>query len=142
MVRQWPFFRILIDNAQLSVGKADMGIARLHADLVEDHALRAVTAALRCQKKLDEMQPELKKWVDKEVRMRIGINTGLAVVGNMGSRTRFDYTMLGDAVNLASRLEGANKQFGTRLMISGNTKSALGGAVHVVALAAAIARDR
>jgi adenylate cyclase len=49
------------------------------------------------------------------------MNSGPAVVGNMGSRTRFDYTMLGDAVNLAARLEGVNKQFGTYTMISAAT---------------------
>ena len=53
--------------------------------------------------------------------MRIGLNSGPAVVGNMGSRTRFDYTMLGDAVNLAARLEGVNKQFRTYTMVSAAT---------------------
>jgi adenylate cyclase len=60
--------------------------------------------------------------------MRIGMNTGPAVVGNMGSRTRFDYTMLGDAVNLAARLEGVNKQFRTYTMISAATLAQTGGA--------------
>ena len=53
--------------------------------------------------------------------MRIGINTGPAVVGNLGSRNRFDYSMLGDAVNLAARLEGLNRQFRTRTLITEST---------------------
>ncbi len=92
----------------------------------EDHAERAVRAALRCQTTLAELRPQFRRRVGKDLRMRIGINTGPAVVGNMGSRTRFDYTMLGDAVNLAARLEGINKQFGTYTMISADTAGALG----------------
>ncbi len=92
----------------------------------DDHAERAVRAALRCQQKLAELRPIFAERVGKELFMRIGINSGPAVVGNMGSRTRFDYTMLGDSVNLAARLEGINKQFGTYTMISHATLSRTG----------------
>jgi len=96
-----------------------------------DHALRGVTAALRCQEKLSEMRPGLKKQTGREFRMRIGLNTGPAVVGNLGSHTRFDYTMLGDPVNLAARLESANKQFGTYTMLSQSTLDRLDDRVPV-----------
>ncbi|MBF0527396.1 MAG: adenylate/guanylate cyclase domain-containing protein, partial [Deltaproteobacteria bacterium] len=94
--------------------------------LMSDHPARAVAAALRCQSRLDEMRPYFKAKINKDLYMRVGMNTGLVVVGNMGSRTRFDYTMIGDAVNLAARLEGVNKQFGTYTMISQFTQSRLG----------------
>ena len=58
--------------------------------------------------------------------MRVGINTGTAVLGNMGSRTRFNYSMLGDEVNLAARLEGVNKVFGTFTIMSRSTRKLLG----------------
>lgn len=87
----------------------------------KDHAKRALEAALACQQKLVEMQDELVAVTGKPFKQRIGLNTGRAVVGNMGSRSRFDYTMLGDAVNLASRLEGINKQFDTYTMCSNAT---------------------
>ena len=67
------------------------------------------------------MRPGVKERIGKDLLMRIGLNTGPAVVGNLGSHTRFDYTMLGDAVNLAARLEGINKQFDTYTMISSST---------------------
>ncbi len=89
----------------------------------KDHAKRALEAALECQKKLLEMQEELVAKAGKPFKQRIGLNTGYAVIGNMGSRKRFDYTMLGDTVNLASRLEGINKQFGTYTMCSEATKN-------------------
>lgn len=83
-----------------------------------DHAERAVRAALTCQKKLEDMRPELKSRYGVDVHCRIGVNTGTVVVGNMGSKRRFDYTFIGDAGNLASRLEGVNKYFGTHVMVS------------------------
>ena len=55
------------------------------------------------------------------MRCRVGVNTGSMILGNMGSRQVFDYTVLGDAVNLASRLEGANKRYNTELIISEST---------------------
>ena len=97
----------------------------------DDHAECAVRAALRCQASLAEMRPRLRQRVNKDILMRIGINTGEAVVGNMGSRTRFDYTMLGDSVNLAARLEGINKQFNTYTIISATTLAAIGKAFPV-----------
>ncbi|GAF96767.1 unnamed protein product, partial [marine sediment metagenome] len=57
------------------------------------------------------------------LNMRIGVNTGPMIVGNMGSSTRMDYTVMGDSVNLGARLESANKQYGTRLMMSQFTKA-------------------
>jgi len=91
----------------------------------EDHPVRAVRAALRCQHALAELRPAFSARTGADLYMRIGMNTGAAVVGNMGSRTRFDYTMLGDAVNLAARLEGVNKQFDTYTMISEATATEL-----------------
>jgi adenylate cyclase len=89
--------------------------------LQPDHAVRCVRAALRCQERLAEIGPMFRERLGKDLKMRIGINSGPAIVGNMGSRTRFDYTMIGDSVNLASRLEGINKQFGTYSIISQST---------------------
>lgn len=92
----------------------------------EDHGLRALNAAMKCQKKLNEMQEKIFEKTGHNLFMRIGLNTGEVIVGNMGSQQRFDYTILGDAVNLTSRLEGLNKQFGTYTLC---TKSLLENAV-------------
>jgi len=83
-----------------------------------DHALRTCLVSLDMQKKLVELRAQWKKVGKPEMTVRIGLNTGVMVVGNMGSKTRMDYTMMGDAVNLASRLEGVNKIYGTYIMIS------------------------
>jgi adenylate cyclase len=88
---------------------------------VEDHAARACRAALGCQVRMGKINQSLSLEGIPPLSMRIGLHSGDAVVGNMGSAQRFDYTIIGDHVNLASRLEGVNKQFGTKVIISETT---------------------
>jgi len=120
---------ILEEGGTLDKYEGDAIIAFWNAPLSQpDHAVRAVHAAVRCQRKLAERRAEFEQRTGAVLKMRIGLNTGAVVVGNMGSRERFDYTVLGDAANLASRLEGANKALGTYLMIAESTWALTNGA--------------
>ena len=120
---------ILEEGGTLDKYEGDAIIAFWGAPLDQpDHAVRAVRAAVRCQRRLAERRDEWAERYGAVLRMRIGINTGPVVVGNMGSSQRFDYTILGDAANLASRLEGANKALGTYLMVSESAWTATNGA--------------
>ena len=96
-----------------------------------DHAARACRAALAIQRRIGSMADRF-----AGLRARIGLNTGPMIVGNMGSATYMDYTVVGDEVNLASRLEGVNKMFGTPILISDSTREAAGDTVHVRGLGA------
>ena len=95
-----------------------------------DHAFRACLAALRVQQRLDELRVkwdgEGERWPEgvRKMRSRIGLNTGPAIIGNMGSRTRFNYTMTGDNVNLAARMESGAKSWGVYAMTTEATKLA------------------
>ncbi|RWP16700.1 adenylate/guanylate cyclase domain-containing protein [Mesorhizobium sp.] len=88
-----------------------------------DHAIHAVEASLEMLAALDRLNAQLQAEVETRgetpiaLRIGIGVNTGQCVVGNVGSEQRFDYSALGDAVNLASRLEGASKDLGVPLVI-------------------------
>jgi adenylate cyclase len=95
------------------------------------HALTACKAALRNQERLAVLREVLIKEGFPVVKARIGLNSGTASVGNLGSPMRFSYTALGDDVNLASRLEGANKLYGTYILISHATRTQAGAAVEV-----------
>ncbi len=84
----------------------------------EDQAYRAVAAAVAMQKAISAMRADLAREGLQPLHMRIGIHSGAPVVGNLGSAKRFDYTAIGDDVNLAARLEGINKLYGTGIMVS------------------------
>lgn len=95
---------------------------------VPDHAYRACVAAIRVQAGIEELRQKWRSEGDKwppivhYLRARLGLNTGEAIVGNMGSRQRFSYTMMGDNVNLAARMESGAKSLGVYTMITEATK--------------------
>jgi adenylate cyclase len=93
-----------------------------------DHAAKALTAAIRMKKAETELNKKFfeDKMTPHPLLTRIGINTGDMVVGNMGTAQKMDYTIMGNAVNLAARLEGVNKQYGTWLLTSEYTQAGAG----------------
>jgi adenylate cyclase len=93
-----------------------------------DHAQRACTAALDMQRELAALREEWVPMGRPPLRARIGINSGPMLVGNLGSRYRFAYGALGDNVNLGSRLEGLNREYGTEILIGENTARLVGDA--------------
>lgn len=90
-----------------------------------DHAEQACEAALECQRRLQILNEERTKQGLPPFYTRIGINTGTVFVGNVGTVERMDYTVIGDAVNLAARLEEMNKVYQTRILIGEETKAKL-----------------
>ncbi len=103
-------------------GDAVMAVWGAPLDL-PDHPLKACRTGLSMLEELDRLR---EKWAQENptiprIDIRIGLNTGVMVVGNIGSETRFDYTVIGDEVNLGSRLEGASKEYGTNIIISETT---------------------
>src|SRR5581483_5132045 len=91
-----------------------------------DHARHAAEAALLCRAKLDELNKTSSAFRGLTVAHRMGLNSGEALVGNIGSRRRFNYSVMSDAVNVASRLEGANKYYGTTIIASETTVAQTG----------------
>jgi adenylate cyclase len=91
-----------------------------------DHAANAARAALDCCTQLAELNASSAAFQEFKLAQRIGINSGEALVGNFGSRRRFNYSVMSDAVNLASRLEGANKFYGTTVIASETTVALTG----------------
>ena len=92
---------------------------------MEDHATQACRAALG----MTHLQDSMKDRPAGKLVTRIGVHTGSMLVGNLGSAQRFDYTAIGDTINLTARLEGLNKTFGTRALVSEETLAATGGAL-------------
>ncbi len=121
---------ILGSGGTLDKYEGDAIIAFWNAPLDQpDHPLRACRAALACQRRLADLRDDFRRRWGHELRMRIGLNSGPAVVGNMGSERRFDYTAMGDTMNLASRLEGVCKQYGIENLVSEETHSRVRGEI-------------
>jgi adenylate cyclase len=113
---------ILKNDGTLDKYIGDAQMAFWNAPLDDpNHAKNAVKTALQMLKRLDTFNEEISKEGVPAFGMGLGINTGGVVVGNMGSTQRFDYTCLGDHVNLASRLEGQSKPYGVRIVIGTRT---------------------
>ena len=123
-----PLTSIVLKNQGMLdkyIGDAMMVIFNAPLD-VENHPEKAVETALSMILAMDKINKELS--LDEDVpnmEIGVGINTGNAVIGNMGSAVRFDYTAMGDAVNIASRLEGLNKLYQSNIIISEATKNQL-----------------
>ena len=96
---------------------------------LDNHAETACMASIEMQKRLAELRAIWKVKEKPELKMRIGLCSGPAVVGNMGSKSRMDYTMMGDTVNIAARLEGVNKIYGIYTLIGETTYRAAGNRV-------------
>jgi adenylate cyclase len=92
---------------------------------MDDHAVQACYAALEQQEKLAALRETLREEFGHTLDVRMGINTGTVTAGNMGSAGRFQYTVMGDAVNQAARLESANKCYGSLIMIGETTRTAV-----------------
>lgn len=114
--------KILENNGTLDkyIGDAQMAFWNAPVD-DEYHAKHAVKTALEMMGSLDAFNEEIAKEGVPAFGMGLGINTGTVVVGNMGSDQRFDYTCLGDSVNLASRLEGQSKPYGVKIVLGERT---------------------
>jgi adenylate cyclase len=98
---------------------------------LENHPVKAVQAALEMRMRLDLVNNRLKKQGHPPLRHGIGIHTGQVVAANIGSPDRLSYALVGDTVNLASRIQELNKQLGTDILISETTQSRLNNAVPV-----------
>ncbi|MDQ6951793.1 MAG: adenylate/guanylate cyclase domain-containing protein [Mariprofundales bacterium] len=111
--------------------EGDAVIAFFGAPLpMADHAYQCTMAGLEQQWALMNMR---KNWAEKglpEVNIRIGLNSGPMVVGNMGAEARMNYTMMGDHVNLAARLEGVGKQYKVRMLVSGDTRDMINDRIY------------
>ncbi|MFC1692352.1 CHASE2 domain-containing protein [Candidatus Latescibacterota bacterium] len=114
---------VLQYNGIIDKYEGDAIMAEFGAPLPDDnHAVNACLTALDMQVKLAELREKLEKEGRPTIRARVGLNSGSMVIGNMGSDSIFDYTVMGDNVNLGSRLEGANKVYGTYIMCSEETR--------------------
>jgi adenylate cyclase len=122
---------VLAEGGTLDKYIGDAVIAMFGAPVHQpDHALRACVAVLKVQDAVSRLRDDLRRepgqWPEmlRNLRVRVGLNSGHAIVGNIGTATRFNYTMMGDEVNLAARMEAAVQSYGVWTLCTGATKHA------------------
>jgi adenylate cyclase len=109
---------------------------------IDDHVFRACVAALRASHRMKQLNSQWAKEGRNQMRVRFGVHCGTVVVGNVGSPERLSYTVMGDGVNVASRIEGLNKQFGTSICISDSVHERVADRVIARALGRALVKGR
>ena len=122
-----PMTECIINNGGMLdkyIGDAVMAIFNAPLDL-DSHPKMAAKSAQEMIAKVQELNTRLKKEAMPAIKVGVGVHTGVATVGNIGSKLRFDYTAIGDTVNLASRLEGLTKAYSVDIVISESTNNAL-----------------
>lgn len=124
LLRVSKYLQIATHNINLEMGTVDKfigdGVMAFWGapNTLEDHAYRACAAALKIQEQMDVINKEWENEGLPPLKVRIGIHSDVVLVGNIGSIERMSYTVMGDGVNVAARLEGINKELGTRICIS------------------------
>lgn len=124
-----PMTELVLDSGgtlDKYIGDAVMAIWAAPVDM-PDHAARACEVALKMQEAVVELNRKWKAEGKPEIAIGVGINTGPMSVGNMGTSARFDYTVLGDQVNLGARLEGLTKEYGVDILVGEDTAKAAAG---------------
>jgi adenylate cyclase len=123
------------------IGDAVMGVfgVPFHAD---DHALRALRAGLDMRARLNRLNVELKEKGLPELSIGIGLHTGELLIGSIGSTRRLDYTVIGDTVNVASRIEGMTRSYPVEILVSGATREAISDAVKLYRIATVQVKNR
>ena len=108
----------------------------------DDHVLRACAGAVRAVRRLEQLNQEWARQGKPAIRLRIGLNAATVLVGNVGSAQRLSYTVMGDGVNVASRLEGMNKDFGSTICISDSVFEAVGDRIVARPLGRVVVKGR
>ena len=123
------------------IGDAVIGVFGVPFD-ADDHALRALHSAMDMRDRLNKLNVKLKQKGLPQLSIGIGLHTGELLIGAIGSTRRLDYTVIGDTVNVASRIEGMTRSYPVEILLSDSTREAIAGAVKLYQIATVQVRNR
>src|SRR6185369_8241697 len=108
----------------------------------DDHAIRALRSAIDMRDRVKEMNKGLKQKGLPELSVGIGLHTGELLIGAIGSTRRLDYTVIGDTVNVASRIEGLTRSYPVEILVSDSSRNAIGDAIKLYPIATVQVKNR